>query len=408
MRKTALILLAFMGAVSAWAQGTDDSSQKQPTPVENLWFATDELIYIPKYIFYFGPRALSGAKATFGGTGTIASYSVNSFVTNAINVTRTYQDGLVGADSRRDGAGNLIASADGMTNYWSYKSSAQETVPGYIAMHTYSAQVTDTLERSKAMGNILGMEGSISYDMGKLYNRVTWNLSAGMGLNDIKAASKSAVSANLTTLTDLYTLRGAPAPGVDGAGYTAPSSSTVTVVGPNGSTLYVDPPTNSTAQTVTIDTTTLLGAQPSNRSQAVTGTTDAVTNAWKVKGAFITLRAGPSIGIPITDSFRATISVGAALAYVGTTYTVDQELTPTTGDVISDSVSGFQSKLRPGFYIDANIEYWLSERAGFYAGGAYQNNGTYEQKITTTVANYATRVDLSKLTGIRTGVNIKF
>jgi hypothetical protein len=43
-----------------------------------------------------------------------------------------------------------------------------------------------------------------------------------------------------------------------------------------------------------------------------------------------------------------------------------------------------------------------------YAGGVYQNNGTYTQRIDSETADYATRVDLSSMTGFRAGMNYRF
>ena len=69
---------------------------------------------------------------------------------------------------------------------------------------------------------------------------------------------------------------------------------------------------------------------------------------------------------------------------------------------------GTDKHFLPGFYVDANMEYWLTENTGLYAGGVYQNNGTYTQRIDSETADYATRVDLSSMTGFRAGMNYRF
>ena len=40
-----------------------------------------------------------------------------------------------------------------------------------------------------------------------------------------------------------------------------------------------------------------------------------VANHWKLKGAYYTFRAGPTIWIPFGSRFRASVSAGAALVY---------------------------------------------------------------------------------------------
>ena len=42
------------------------------------------------------------------------------------------------------------------------------------------------------------------------------------------------------------------------------------------------------------------------------------------------------------------------------------------------------------------------------AGAVYQSNGSYDQNITTPDASYATKVDMSTLSGFRLGMNFRF
>jgi hypothetical protein len=133
-----------------------------------------------------------------------------------------------------------------------------------------------------------------------------------------------------------------------------------------------------------------------------------VTNRYHLKGAYFTFRAGPSLSLPIGERFRATVSAGAALVYAGTTYTVLQDFTPPTGELITSGVERSEANFLPGLYADANLEMTLTERAGAFLGVAYQNSGSFDQGIKEGNVNYGTKVKLSNLTGIRMGLNVRF
>ena len=86
----------------------------------------DEYFYLPKTTLSFGFRALSGAKTSFSGHGSIAAPESPDY-SLAANISRTYHDGLVSPDGRSTTVDNgdgtttstLIAS-DGKTNTWSF------------------------------------------------------------------------------------------------------------------------------------------------------------------------------------------------------------------------------------------------------------------------------------------------
>lgn len=410
MRKHLLLLLVTLTGFTAkaLAQASDDNDRPPPEPVENLWFDTDELIYVPKYTLSTSMRALSGTSASFSGTGHIASPNV--WVGPPTGYTsRGYQDGYVKVDGRTDSAGVPVNSADGKSNTWSYDYASQATIPTYIALHTYTADTLDSGGRTKDMGNSTGVEVAVSRDMGKLYKKITWSISAGVSMNDIRAAESTQVAATINTTTDLYSLYGMAAPA---AGYVGPATTSQTVTGPNGQVVYSDPPTNSTPLTQLVDNTVLISAQPITRSYSSSVSDAAVTNHWEVKGAYLTFRAGSTFYYPITDKFRFSLGVGGALAYVGSTYSIDQLFTPNAADnkfdVIESLVQGTTAKATMGFYVDANLEYWMTDKTGFFAGATYQDSGSYTQHVQTVDTNYATRVDLSSLSGLSMGMNYKF
>ena len=409
MKRTSLLAFALLGSVALRAQ--DATEHPTAPPPENLTFLTDEYVYIPKYRFSLGIRALTGAKTSFSGRGSITSALDNIGAATGTGFARVYHDGTVSPDTRTvsvdDGNGgslNVAIAPDGKTNNWTYVDPTQVTPTGNIAMNSYSADMIDAGPRTKNTDNTFGFEVVAARDMGKLGTHFEWNLAAGFSLNDLRAGLRTTVPATITTTTDVYSLYGAPAPAAPFTGVSA--ASTQSVLDANGNAVLNS---DGTVKTVSPDTVTLLGNEPLSRTTPppVTDTT-SVINSWQLKGAYFTFRAGPTLLLPITEHLRASVSVGGALVYAGTTYTIRQQFTPATGDAINLVESDSANHFLPGYFADANLEYWLTDTAGFYAGAVYQNTGSFKQEVKTDTADFSTKVDMSSLSGLRAGVNIKF
>lgn len=379
----ALCVFSVLLSVAQAAQDDDDDSLGGFVPrVE------DELVvYVPKFAVRVGFREIEGAKASFGGTATLSSFQQLGDATGVQD--RVYHDGYVALDQRKvaDPSGNTVPiTPDGRTNAWTMKSDLQATADeGYILMHGYTANVTDASFAKQDAGRAFGVELTVEREMGSLFHgRVKWGVVAGMGVNQIHVQASGHATATINTVTDTYSLGGQAAPT---APYTAPASS-------GG-----------------VDTSVLLGNEPLSRGETTTvGNKTAVTNFWRVRGAFMTFRAGPTVLVPIGSRFSASFSAGAAAVYAGTTYNVDATFKPETGDDISETVSDGASAILLGYYVDANVQWAMNETSGLYVGAVYQDTGGYDQDITnlTGTANYSTRVDLSKLQGVRAGVSFKF
>jgi hypothetical protein len=247
------------------------------------------------------------------------------------------------------------------------------------------------------------MDISVSRDMGRLFGtRIAWNLTAGMSINDILANTNDRVLATLTTITDFYSLFGQVPPE---APYSSPSSSSITVIDASGNPV-VNP--DGSVSTVIVDTSVLIGNEPAARIETSVDDDLSVLNRWRLKGSYYTFRAGPTVWIPITTRLRASFSVGAALVYAGTTYTVTQTLEPALGAEISDTSFSEEYKLLPGFFADATLQYDLTERAGFYAGAVFQSAGSYNQDVETENSHYSTKIDLANQNGVRAGLSVRF
>lgn len=402
----------------ARAQDEDDSHRAPPTEIPDF-SNLDEYIYEPKSTATIGFRHLSGAKTSFSGQGTIAAPENPGPATGA-NLGRSYHDGGVGPDSRlaarTDASGNPIidpetngqvfdpVAPDGRTNTWTYTDDRQVTeLPGYVAFHSYSADVVDPSARSQKALATNGLEVAVTRDMGKLFgSRFTWNLTAGMSVNDISATRVDTVLANLHRTTDYYSLFGQTPPA---APYSAPSSGTQSVLDPAGNPVLGS---DGATQVVSVDTTVLLGNEPAGRSTSTVQDNTSVTNRWKVKGAYFTFRAGPTIWIPIMTRLRASVSFGPALVYSGTDYSVGESFTPDIGAEITDNLDSQTYRLLLGYYADASLQFDITDHAGLYAGAVYQSAGSYTQNIDATNAHYTTKIDLSNQSGLRAGLTVRF
>jgi hypothetical protein len=340
---------------------------------------------------------LSGAKASFSGTSTIKSPDVDIGDMAGVNVLRTYADGSVGLDSRRNGDGTMMASADGLTPTFSYNlpASQEDIVHGYLAMHVSEARVDDSTPRNKDPGSMAGFEVTVSRDLPNwLGKRVLLKVTGGFSLNDIKSQLITDVPATIVRTTDLYSLNGSFPPGT---GYNPLSGGSITITNPDGSTSNLG--TNNV---------TLISAQPNRRSVAETPSGTAVTNTYKVKGGFYSARLGPTFVFPFSEKLRASVTLGFMALYSATTFDVDEEFRSEDQLPLTKSDSSVEKKLLTGYYVDANIEYWVTEKTGFYAGAAYQGGGTYAQVIDKDDIKYTTKIDLKSLSGVRAGMNIRF
>ena len=418
MRHLRLALVVFASSLGI-AHAQDEQQDARP-PVEIPDFSNlDDFIYVPKSTVTVGFRLLSGAKTSFFGKGKLVSSTDLPGAATGANIDRVYHDGAVHPDARVitrvDSDGNPLTdpttgstlvdpiAPDGRTNSWNYLVTTQKTSDGLLAFNSYSADVVDPTAYKVNGARNGGLELAVARDMGNLgRSRLTWSLMAGMSVNDISAKKAGSVLANITTLTDLYSLNGAAIP--DGP-YTAPSTTSVNVTDANGNAVLND---DGSSQTVGVDTTTLISNQPASRTSKTVSDSTSVNNQWKLHGSYFTFRAGPTVFVPMTTRLRASLSLGAALIYAGSTYSVIQTFTPETGAEITDTSSSVATHFLPGYYADASLQFDLTERAGFFAGAVYQSAGSYTQNINTTASNYSTRIDLSNQSGLRAGMTIRF
>ena len=410
----AFCLLLLAGSSVARAQENRNPADEIITD-----FGIDEYLAVPKWTLSVGVQSLSGAKTSFTGRGFISSFQPSGDTTTP-NITRTYHDGTVLADTspvtftttNGDGTPNVFVgpvTPDGYTNNWAYLSASMVRADGNLDFHSYQVDMADTGVHQKNPGTGIGIDLNLERDMGKLTKNLEWKLVFGGSLNDIKSHTSDTISASVSTLTDTYlvNLNGQTMPAPP---YSAPHYLTVPRVDVDGNPVY---DTSGQQYVDYVDATVYVGNVPLARTTTVIAN-GFVTDNWELKGAYFTFRAGPEFNYHITDHLQAKLGVGVALIYVGTEYTVDQIYVPDTADVLISTAKTDESKLLIGYYVDATLQYDFTDTVGFYAGAMYQTGSSYIQTAGVnnpdngSTANYKALVDLSSLQGFRMGMCFKF
>ncbi|HTB79643.1 MAG TPA: hypothetical protein VK717_02020 [Opitutaceae bacterium] len=371
-----------------------------------------DLFIPPKTTLYLGFRTMTGPKISVSGTGSIMSRSNPGDPNDSTITSRTYDDGTINPDARIDSVSGSPLPADGRTNSWSFDSLSQITANG-VAMHTSSATIEGSNPQSGKADKGTGFELTLERDFGWHLGRIQIDLIAGLGANDIHYIKTATVPAVVTTRTDLYSTFNTvldPTSGdpvLDGSN-TNGGNPTFTAGPPAPTAPYSAPSTTTDVAGNSVSNSTLINSTPDSSSVGQPVQTNAeVTDKWRVRGAYFTMRAGPKITVPITERFHASVSAGPALLYVGTTLSVTQTIdspSVSTSNVITD---GYSTVL-PAYFADADLEYWLSDRAGFYAGAVFQSSTSYDQSIHSGDGSYTSKIDLSNEQGVRMGVNFKF
>jgi hypothetical protein len=396
--------------------GLRAAEDEKPVPEEIPNFnQLDEYIYVPKQTLSLGTRLfLNGPKATYGGQGSIPSGIGDLAGPTFPNISRTYADGQVNPDTRTISVNTGIGvtqqepiSPDGRTNSWSYANSSQLQPNGDINFHIYSGQVTDTGTHQDEATPSVGLELIFDRDMGKLGKKWKWSFTAGFSIADIHSSTFANVGTTLTTLTDTYDLFGQVPPP---APFTSPGAISQTAL--NSSGQAVGGSTATTTQEA--GQTILIGNRPiqnlPGNGETIVNTDVFSTNRYFIEGAYYTLRVGPTLIMPINSRLRLTLSAGPALIYAGSEYNVLEDLVYATGEpALTQLYQKENTKLLPGYYVDVNLRYDLTETAGFYVGGIYQGAGSYSQSMTSgSNTAYTTKVDFGSEEGVKGGLTVRF
>ncbi|HWZ94433.1 MAG TPA: hypothetical protein VNW30_04495 [Opitutaceae bacterium] len=439
----ACLALAFVAPIfgSLYAQEGPPPEQYEPPPPVGL-----DVDYLApaKQKLSIGFRVLTGPKVRFSGSGIIPS---GDNPTPDVNGIRRYNDGFVDPDSRTDASPSNSGqplnapgapNADGRTNIWSYDSAAQVDPNNHsVDMHAYSGTINGSNPGSGRASSGTGFELTFERDFGWHLGRVQFDLIGGLGLNKISYSRTASVAGMMTTQTDVYNTYSAQPDG-NGDPYNdtngneffgglppsppnpAPTSSAANTPGtlPTPAALapiptappaapYTSPSSTTDVNGNTVDNSTVVGSTPVKSSTSQPAPT-LVTEKWNINGAYFTMRAGAEMIVPITEKLSASVSGGPALVYVGTTFSVNQTLTPPTGSPITSTVSDDYNTVLPAYFADADIQYSFTDTTDLYLGAVFQSTTGYNQAIHSPNGNYTDKLEFGNQEGMRGGISFKF
>jgi hypothetical protein len=423
LRSRCPAFLVFSLSVAALApRGLAQEEERGRPPVEIPDFSNlDEILFEPKFTVSLSLRYVGRVQASFGGLGTIASSSEPGDLIS--DVTRTYDNGTVGTDTRLDGDGNRIAP-DGRTNSWSFRHASQITADeSSVVFNTYST-VSEGATAAARSNPGVGADVEFAREFGK-FGRLggvngdrrvfTWGLLWGFGLNDVNAKARDTIRARLNTLTDTYSLLGAAPPTLtavdadgDGTsdrdgngnvitnGYSAPSSTSETVTNADGS-----------STTYSIDTTVLLANLPDSRTETSEAGAAQIDGIWQIKGAALSLRAGPWMRWQPGERLAVRLSAGGALSLLGMSMRYDERLKLDDPNIVvqENDSSDTQTHAVPGIFGGVDLEWWLTERTGFFGAGYYES---YSKNAELSSGGRTGEIKFSGGLGVRAGMTFRF
>jgi len=407
-----LLRFALCGACLSFAglRGADEEKQ-QPEEIPNF-NQIDEYTYVPKSMLSLTSRFfLNGPRTTYRGQGSIPSVVDPGSNPAVAGVSRSYYDGMINPDARSivitSGVGQTASvpvASDGRTNSWSYDYSNQLQPNGDITFHTYSGEVIDTANHNINGAPGFGLELLMDRDMGKIGKHLKWAITAGFSIGDIHSSTYVSVPTALTTVTDTYDLFGQVPPAPP---YTSPHSISQAVYNSSGGVVTSTGGASSSQQ---VDQTVLLGNVPINR--AISTSIVETENRFFTEGAYYTLRIGPTLIMPIGSHFKLSMSAGPDLIYSGSTLNVletlliDESGTPSP---VTDLYQKENTRIMPGYYVDVDLQYDLTETSGFYLGNLYQGGGGYTQAAASGVSTaYASKIDFVAEDGVKAGFTVRF
>lgn len=351
----------------------------------------------------------------FGGLGAIPSSRNIPGADQTDFALRQYDDGGVALDSPRtdetdangnqtstpggryqvtnddgDIIGDYLAYTPGQTRDWAFLDDSQ-IVNGQLHLNTFSTESSGANFSRDAEGSGLGMEFGVSKRILKFGRKTDLSFSATVGISDFEARAADRITANLITLTDVYNVLGTP----PAASYLAPDFE-----------LLFDDIGNEVPGDGREVTVPLQQLTPDRR---ITNTPNGanVEGVWEIKGAYYSIRLGPEIRSHITEKLAFTAGAGFLGVYVGSDFSVTETLDldgyPTFRTIQVNDTENL-TDLIAGFYAEATIEYWITQRTGFFVGATFESVDDFVQ----TFGGRTASVLLGDATVVRFGIIHRF
>ncbi len=321
---------------------------------------------------------------------------------------------------------------------WQVRDASQitETSPGSgvynVKMSAYGVTSAGVSIEADSTGSS-GFELSLEHKLGQR-GRFEWGIAGGLKLVGINAKANAVIPAYLTVTTDIYktvktTQNGGVMPNISQPTGDGKSLDVVNLAG--GIVYqYKDSFTKPLNYTVSGDITGLtpLDVNPANVSWGTSGLDPQgrivnIQGNWQLKGAYYLMRLGPTFRYRFNDSFAVSGTVGLAQGWVGTTFKADEAYdnyfdvyaadgktlaplsTAAAAQVFRSTEENVTHKFVSGVYGELNVEYWMTERTGFYLGVSKQAMREYSQKP---LSGRTAKVDLGSTSGWKIGIMTRF
>lgn len=352
---------------------------------------------------------------TFGGLGGITSTRNIPGADQTDFALRQYDDGGVALDALRtseidadgnqtstpggryevtnddgDVTGEFLSFTPGQTRDWAYINDSQ-IVNGQLSLNTFATESTGSSFSRDADGSGLGMELAVSRRLMKLGRKTELSFSANVGITDFQARAKERITANLITTTDVYDVFG-----------TAPAAS---YLAPDFDALFDD--IGNIINSEGFETTVPLQQITPDRRIVTIPNGANVEGEWAIDGAYYSIRLGPEIRTHFSERLAITAGAGFLGAYVGSDFTVSEFLDLDGYSVFSTigvSETENMSDLIAGFYAEATIEFWFTQRTGIFLGATFESIDDYVQ----TFGGRTASVLLGDATVVRFGIIHRF
>ena len=367
--------------------------------------------------------------------GTYVPVTTPTQVTNADGTTSTVQTPVYTWAS----TGKILGYQPNQARTWNANYANQIDMANHtVSMSSYGVGTSGESREADSSGSS-GFDVSIERQIGHR-GRLEWGVSAGLKLVDINAKAADTIHANLLQTKDIYNLVDT---GLNTALYASllAAGNTISVYQPSGDAGYLpsvcldgkpvaqysDPLTPPTTATDGGDRSlgTPLDTNPDHikHSEQVAGVVD-IHGYWQLKGAYYQAQFGPTFRYRFNDRWAVSGSAGFALGWIGTTFSADEQfdsaadvfnLSHTTNTPIDGNTDTPKTyrvteknathKFLPGYYVEFNAEYWVTERTGFYFGVSQQTLRGFNQNP---LSGRTAKVDMGSSAGWRIGIVTRF
>lgn len=293
-------------------------------------------------------------------------------------------------DENGDVIGDYLSYTPGQTRDWAFLNDSQ-VVNGRLSLNTFATESAGTNFTRDAEGSGLGMELGVSKRLLKFGRKTELSFSASVGISDFESRVAERITANLITLTDVYNILGT----TPIASYLAPDFEDLfddvgNVIVGGGKEITVP------LQQITPDRTVTTTPNGAN-----------VEGVWDISGSYYSIRIGPEIRSHLSEKLAFTAGAGFLGVYVGSDFTVSEILDldgyPTFATIGVSQTENMRD-LIAGFYAEATVEYWITQRTGFFLGATFESVDDFVQ----TLGGRTASVLLGDATVVRFGIIHRF